>query len=530
MDLNQLLLWMVYFSCFSLLFMGLKQGWSVKGWILVAGVLLGLTVFLQQALPQQAGFISGAVWLAMIVVPQRGAVHINQLTWQHRFRSARRWAQALRLLHPMDSYWTWPNYLRGMELAQLGQLSAAEGVLRPFSQSTSLMGLVARCQIFLYRGQWQEMLDWITQQVPKERVSSSGSLIITYLMALGETQQLNQMILELERFQPRLAALAAKDYWDLSRLVVFAFCGQPEIVTRLLKGPLAKLSDPSQQFWLSTALMVAGEAEVAQPGFDELMASENCFYANTLRRRVFPPIDDLDSHSHHLLKTWADASFVELQDRDRQQGHLLKAPITLVLIAINLALFIAEIAVGGSTNSYALYTLGGLIPQEVVAGAWWRLLAAAFLHFGPLHLSLNMFGLGLLGPFVEKILGSWQFLISYLLTAVGSMLTLTILTVTDVYATPAAVGASGAIMGLVGIEAAIQIRILRQQPSKVAAARLRLIGMLVIVQMLFDVIMPQVSFMGHASGLVIGFGLGWLMKLKYSTTKARTSAWQSMNI
>lgn len=531
MDLNQILLWMVYVSCSSLLLIGFKRGGTAKGWIFVAGVLLGLTVFLQQAMPKHAGLVSGAIWFVMILVPQRGAIRVNQLTWQHRFQAARRWAQVLRLLHPIDNYWTWPNYLRGMELAQSGQLSEAEGVLRPFSQSTSLMGLVARCQLFIYHGQWQEMLAWITQQVPKERVSSSGSLMITYLMALGETQQLNQMILELERFQPRLATLASQYYWDVSRLVVFAFCGQPEIVTRLLKGPLAKLSGPSQQFWLSTALMVAGETEVAQLSLNKLMESENCFYANTLRRRVFPPVyDHLDTHSHRSLKVWSDALFVELQDRDRQQGQLFKAPITLVLIAINLALFIAEIVVGGSTNSYALYTLGGLIPQEVVAGAWWRLLAAAFLHFGPLHLSLNMFGLGLLGPFVEKMLGSWRFLVSYLITAVGSMLTLTILTVSAVYITPAAVGASGAIMGLVGLEAAIQMRILRQQSSKVAAARLRLISVLVIVQMLFDLMTPQVSFVGHASGLVIGFGLGWLMKLKYSTIKARPSAWRSMNI
>lgn len=532
MDLNRLLMWMVYVSCCSLLIIGCRRGRAAKGWVIIAGLLLGLTVCLQQVLPNQAGHIGGAIWFAFVLVPQRGSVRINQLTWQHHFRAARRWAQVLRLLHPMDSFWAWPHYLYAMELAQAGQLSKAVTQLRPFSESASVMSVVARCQIFRFSGQWQELLDWITQRVPKETVSGSSSLMTTYLMALGETHQLNEMIVELERCQPKLANAASKEYWDLSRLVVFAFCGQPEMVTRILQGPLAKMAQPSQQFWLSTAAMAAGEKEEAQLDFDQLIASGDCLYANTLLKRAPQQgVDDyLNDHSRQLLKVWGDTLFSELQDRERQQGQILKSPITLSLIAINLALFVAEIVVGGSTDTYALETLGALLPERVVAGEWWRLLAAAFLHFGPLHLSLNMFGLALLGPFVEKMLGAWRFLASYMMTAIGSMLTLTLLTVTTIYITPAAVGASGAIMGLIGTEAAIQFRILRQHPSKVAAARLRLIGLFVGIQMIFDVMTPQVSFMGHASGLVIGFGVGWLLKLQYRSTSSRPKAVQASQV
>ncbi len=523
MDLNRLLIWMVYVSCSSLLIVGLTRGRAAKGWIFIAGLLFGLTLFLQQVFPQQAGLISGAVWVAMVLIPQRGSVRINQLTWRHQFRTARRWAQVLRLLHPMDSFWQWQRYLRAMEFAQAGKLAEAEAQLLPFSQSASLMSVVARCQIFRFRGDWQALMNWMTQEVTKETVMSSSSLMTTYLMALGETHRLNEMILELERFQPRLANVAGRDYWDFSRLIVFAFCGQPEIVTRLLKGPLAKLADSAQQFWLSTAAIAAGEKETVQQTADQLIASGDCLYANTLLKRV-PNVcvdNQLNDYSRHQLKAWGDTLFSELQDRERQQGQVLRSPITLGLITINLAFFVATILFGGSTDTVALYTLGALIPAEVVAGDWWRLLTAAFLHFGPLHLSLNMFGLALLGPFVEKMLGTWRFLISYLITAIGSMLALTLLTVSNIFVTPAAVGASGAIMGLIGTEAAIQIRILRQQSSKVAAARLRLIGLFVMIQMIFDAMTPQVSFMGHVSGLVIGFGVGCLLKLQYMTSISR---------
>lgn len=529
MDLNRLLLWMVYVSCISLLMIGIRRGRAAKGWLLVAGLLLGATVLLQQLLPNQVGLISGSAWFLLILVPQRGSVRINQLSWQHRFRAARRWAQVLRLLHPMDSFWGWPRYLQALELAQSGNLAEAQAQLLPFSQSRSLMSIVARSQGYRFQGDWQGLLDWITTDVPKETVVSSSSLMTTYLMALGETHRFNEMILELERFQPRLANTPNKDYWDLSRLIVFSFCGQLELVTRLLKGPLAKLADSAQQFWLSTAAMAAGENDTAKQGFEQLIASGDCLYVNTLtQRRLTVSMDhQLDEHSRHQLKQWGDTLFAELQERERQQSQIWRSPVTLGLITLNLAYFIAEIWAGGSTDTAALYTLGALIPMEVVAGEWWRLLAAAFLHFGPLHLSLNMFGLALLGPFVEKMLGTWRFLISYLITAMGSMLTLTLLTVSNVFVTPAAVGASGAIMGLIGTEAAIQLRILRQQSSKVAAARLRLIGLFVMIQMIFDAMTPQVSFMGHASGLIIGFGVGWLLKLKYLTALSKQTNLQS---
>lgn len=520
MDLNRLLMWMVYISCVSLLMIGFRRGKSANGWVLIAGLLLGLTLYLQQVVPEQAGWISGAVWGLLIFIPQRGAMWIYQLTWQHRFRAARRWACLLRWLHPIDSFWIWPRYLHAMELAQGGKLAAAETTLLSLSQSTSLVSVMARCQLFRFYGDWQGLLSWMTHQVSKVTVTNSNALITIYLMALGETHRLNQMIVALERLQPRLNQTASKDYWDLSRLIVFAFCGQLEGVTRLLKGPLAKLDDSTQQFWLSTAAVAAGEP--ASPMVEQLIGNRDYFYANTLLKRgpLASPDQQLTARSQDQLKVWRDDLFPELQDRDRQQVHVLQSPVTLGLIAINLALFVAEILLGGSTNEAALNTLGALVPEDVIAGDWWRLLAAAFLHFGFLHLSLNMLGLAILGPFVEKMLGPWRFLLSYLTTAIGSMLTLTLLTVTDIFVTPAAVGASGAIMGLIGTEAAIQIRILRQQSSKVAATRLRLIGLFVVLQTIFDMMTPQVSLMGHVSGLVIGFGVGCLLKLTYQTASS----------
>jgi hypothetical protein len=82
----------------------------------------------------------------------------------------------------------------------------------------------------------------------------------------------------------------------------------------------------------------------------------------------------------------------------------------------------------------------------VADGEYYRLVTAAFLHGGLLHLALNMFALASLGPVLESALGRSRFLALYLLSALGGS------TLSFLLAAPntVGVGASGAIFGLFG--------------------------------------------------------------------------------
>ncbi|MGL5075807.1 MAG: rhomboid family intramembrane serine protease, partial [Waterburya sp.] len=66
---------------------------------------------------------------------------------------------------------------------------------------------------------------------------------------------------------------------------------------------------------------------------------------------------------------------------------------TYILIALNLLVYALEIKLGGSKNMITLERLGALIPEKVLAGEWWRLIGANFLHYGSLHLATNMLSL-----------------------------------------------------------------------------------------------------------------------------------------
>ena len=78
-------------------------------------------------------------------------------------------------------------------------------------------------------------------------------------------------------------------------------------------------------------------------------------------------------------------------------------------------------------------------------GEWWRLITSAFLHYGPIHLGLNMLALYWGGRVLEHVIGSWRYLLLYLAAGVAGSAGALWLSPNE-----ATVGASGAIFGIFG--------------------------------------------------------------------------------
>lgn len=179
---------------------------------------------------------------------------------------------------------------------------------------------------------------------------------------------------------------------------------------------------------------------------------------------------------------------------------------TYILIGLNLLIYGLEIKLGGSQNFLALERLGALIPEKVLAGEWWRLIGANFLHYGLFHLATNMLSLFFVGRLIELSLGVKYYLTIYLVSGIGSMLTFTLLAFRLGLNNVFLVGASAAIMGLIGSILAIFLQIwLKRRHSVTAKRRLQQIILIVIIQFIFDNLIPQVSFHAHLFGFIIGF-------------------------
>ena len=186
---------------------------------------------------------------------------------------------------------------------------------------------------------------------------------------------------------------------------------------------------------------------------------------------------------------------------------------TYVLIILNLFFFVLEINAGGSKNLITLDYLGALIPVKVLSGQWWRVISANFLHYGALHLSTNMLALYYLGKLIEINLGAARYLFIYLFSGIGAMIAFTIFSLFQGDNNAFLVGASAAIMGLVGTLLAISSYVWLKRKTPMNAKRLRLVIIIIIVQFIFENLIPQVSFYSHLFGLISGFLLGLIVLL-----------------
>src|SRR6266550_4248520 len=121
--------------------------------------------------------------------------------------------------------------------------------------------------------------------------------------------------------------------------------------------------------------------------------------------------------------------------------------VTRTLIGINVAVYLLELATGGNIDGVGsqIFEKGALFGPLVGNGDWWRLITAAFLHYGPIHLGFNMFFLYWIGTPVEQYLGRGRFLAVYLVSGLAGSAGALVLSPTSV-----TVGASGAIFGILG--------------------------------------------------------------------------------
>ena len=203
-----------------------------------------------------------------------------------------------------------------------------------------------------------------------------------------------------------------------------------------------------------------------------------------------------------------------------RQSAISVSPVVLALIIVNIAVFILELLAGGSTNPMTLHRLGELDTSSVIfRHQYWRLLAALFLHYGPIHIFFNLFALLLLGPALERQIGGFLFAVCYLVSGIGSSIAVVLLTKLRLLEPVQLVGASGCIMGVVGTWTGF---LLRHRHAPLARQRLRNIFVIVLLQLAFDVVTPRVSMSAHLGGLFTGFLLGLLVQTKPVPSTARS--------
>jgi membrane associated rhomboid family serine protease len=190
-------------------------------------------------------------------------------------------------------------------------------------------------------------------------------------------------------------------------------------------------------------------------------------------------------------------------------SQLRSAPAVLILIILNVLAFLYEMSVGDSNDPEVLHRIGALeIDSVVVQHEYWRFITALFLHGGLLHLGFNLFALYVLGPPLERSIGTMRFVACYLIAGVGSGAGVVGLTLVGLTKPAQLIGASGSIMGIVGAWAGF---LMRRRHAPYARQRLSDVAVIVAIQIAFDLSTPQVSMSAHLCGLIAGFFLGLIL-------------------
>jgi rhomboid protease GluP len=514
MNPNQILIWTVCLSCISLLVQMVRLG-RQSGWGWIAGTILAVTLVLAYFAPNWSSLVGGSLWAILLVIPLWGLNRINSLVSQQRYKHARDLAQWLRLLHPMDGLLEYPTLLEALEMGRNGDFERATKILSRYQNSQTPLGRTALVLLYRMAGRWQDLLFWIEENCPTEILQTDPELMFFYLRALGEIGDLNGLLQGLTSFEQIVNRTGDRQSLALVRMMAFAFCGDPAQVKLMFERQLVNYSPNFQHFWVATAESAAGNQLRANKAFEDLCDCGDASLCNAAKWRLaqsyVEPNATLTPASMQILERLSREIHQENMYGKPSRRVSQKAYGTFLLIGINLVFFAIEIIAGGSENLKVLYSLGALVPTVTWQGEWWRLLSATFLHFGWLHLGLNMLGLYYLGIFVELKLGIWRYLATYICCGVGSMLVVTILAIAQNSTGQITVGASGAIMGMVGVTGAILFQAWRREKSRFAAQRLRTIVAIVCLQMFFDLTTPNVSAVGHTSGLTLGFLIGMFL-------------------
>lgn len=214
--------------------------------------------------------------------------------------------------------------------------------------------------------------------------------------------------------------------------------------------------------------------------------------------------------------------------------------VTYGIIAINVLVFVLMAFNGAGifdANAIVHINWGSNYSPLTLSGDWWRLVTCVFIHFGIIHLVMNLYALYMAGVYLEPMLGKTTYIVAYFATGIFASLASLWWHKEGVNSA----GASGAIFGMYGVFLALLFTNLI--PKQVRRSLLQSIGVFVVFNLIYGTkggIDNAAHIGGLLSGLVIGFifypllkkedrGVKSVFALAAIVAAAGLSAWMYLN-
>ncbi|MCA9108517.1 MAG: rhomboid family intramembrane serine protease [Planctomycetaceae bacterium] len=495
-------------SCsLNLLYTMRGLGRPQRGW---QGILLGLLVtggIGLLTIPDLAGYVVGTAWLLLVIFPGLIQRLSSRMIARRRYGLALWCARVSSWLHPLDGWRDHPEVIRALQQLHAGQTEEAKAILEKLGRldtSVGRMAMMVECQ---QTGGWEQLLSWLRRSYPPNAILRDENLLMMYLQSLGELGR-RQELVDTYQLGAEVHHASGRLSECLVQLRVAALCGLIPTTDLLADVVSNSLPADSQQFWRLTARQVAGQDVHA--GFQKLETTASAYLRPMIASRLSAPLPtvtpgELDASATRTLEELSRTVAHEARYAVMHAGSRQRPYATWGIAILLIGWFIREIP-GGSSDPLNLVTLGALvIPTSETPGEWWRMITAGLLHFGPLHLTMNLVGLLYLGPRLEQAWGMWRMLTCIAVSSVTAMgLAPLIVTLTTDQPIAILVGASGGVMGLVGaLIGHLSVGWFRGRNRRISR-QLSTLLLLVGLQTFFDLTTPNVSFACHLLGMLTG--------------------------
>jgi membrane associated rhomboid family serine protease len=420
----------------------------------------------------------------------------------------------VRWLHPFDPWWTMPLMWKAYALQGQGRVEEAIAL---WSQVPAMRDEVAVFSEILRMRQamrWHELAETLVQDITASETPPFPVKLAYLLRSLGESGRLAEMEEMTLRYRSMLPLIG-----EQVDLFLLAFFGQVDALDELMRGQRS-LPPSSQDYWHAVALAAQtryAEASVfldkaaAHRDVEELVKQQIAWRREHLEDLGNPePSEEMNALLQAIHRRHSERLRLNIfASPEKKRRPLVTYSITVVLTLI----FLMQIAVLPSPlQGMRLLRWGAFSPPLFWGGEYWRLLTSNLLHADGVHLSVNLFSLLLFGPFAEGWLGRWRYALLFVFS--GVIANLLLLGATELGWMPRyylLVGASSAIMGILGAAAAVLLRVHRRMGSLIARRNLFFLASLLLLQAVFDYFSPHTSGAAHLTGAFAGFLLAVLI-------------------
>lgn len=189
--------------------------------------------------------------------------------------------------------------------------------------------------------------------------------------------------------------------------------------------------------------------------------------------------------------------------RENLKRFYKSSPITTMFLVIMVGYFMLISLNGGTNDVETLVRFGALFPPFIsMYGEYYRLITSIFIHIGIMHLIFNGYALYIFGPQIEGLMGSKKYLIFFLLSGLGGNLATYFFSFDTVSA-----GASGSLFGVFGVF----LYLIQHHKNMITPEGRKSIISLLLVNLVFTVMIPNISITAHLGGFIIGYLISYVL-------------------